>query len=255
MDTLAEVVAAGRDREGTILDAPERTADYTYHEFSTNAWKAGNLLRHYGVRPGARLAVVVGPKEPTPADEAGRLGTAGDPLLALLGGAALGAVVDLTPTQPVDARAVVLPNAWLDRYEVEPGCSRVAYGGPPETAGVAHFERELWSENPIAPPDPVAADEPLLSLDGATYTHADVLGAAQPLCEEYALSPGDRVAIDASLQTPGAVAAGIVAPLLGGATILLGTPSSLDDDVRYVVGDSEEWGERAVDPTAVSVGQ
>jgi hypothetical protein len=251
METLADVVAAGRDRDGPVVDAPGRTADYTYREFSTNAWKAGNLLRHYGVRAGATLALVTGPKEPEPDDEQGWLGTAADPLLALLGGATLGAVVDIDPAQPVDARAVVLPDAWLDRYEVEPGCSRVAYGGPPETSGVAHFERELWSENPIQPPDPVAPDDPLLRVADREFTQAKVLDVAQALADAHDLAAGDRVAIDAPLTTVGAVAAGAVAPLLVGATILLRPPASLPGDVAYVVGDPGTWDNQAVDPADV----
>ncbi|MFC7135186.1 MULTISPECIES: hypothetical protein [Salinibaculum] len=251
MDTLADVVAAGRDREGPVVDAPDRTADYTYAEFSTNAWKAGNLLRHYGVRPGATLSVVVGPKEPGPDDEPGWLGSAADPLVALLGGACLGAVVDLTPEQPVGGRAIVLPDAWLDRYEVEPGCSRLAYGGPPEVSGVAHFERELWSENPIAPPGELAAEDPLLRVDGREYTHGEMLAAAQAVVDQQGLTAADRVAIDAPLTTPGAVAAGVVAPLAVGATILLRTGATAPEDVVYVVGDASTWGDRAVDPATV----
>lgn len=251
MDTVADVVAAGRDREGVVVDAPERTAEYTYREFSTNAWKAGNLLRHYGVRGGAPMTVIVGPKEPTADDRPGWLGAAADPLLALLGGATLGAVVDLTPADPIEGRAVVLPNAWLDRYEVAPGCSRVAYGGPPETSGVAHFERELWSENPIEPPDPVAPDDSLLRIDGTEYTHAEIRDAARRVADERDIDAGDRVAIDAPLSSAGAVAAGVVGPLSVGATILLGTGDSLPEDVAYVVGDAAEWDGRAVAPETV----
>ena len=222
METLADLVAAGRDREGPVLDAPERNAPYTYGEFSTNCWKAGNLLRHYGVRGGARLGLVVGPKHPDEDDQVGWLGTAADPLLALLGGACLGATVVLSPPEPVDARAFVCPDAWLDRYDVSPGCSRVAYGGPPEETGVAHFERELWSENPIEPPDPVAAEDVVLDIDGETTTQGELLAAGESVADEYDLASGDRIALDAPLATPGAIAAGVVAPLSVGGTIVPG---------------------------------
>lgn len=232
MDTLAAVVAAGRDREGPVVTAPDRSAPYTYREFATNAWKAGNLLRHYGVRPGADLAVVLGPKDPEDSDEVGRLGSAGDPLLAVLGGAALGAVVDLTPAEPVDARALVAPDAWLDRYNVEPGCSRLAYGGPPEAADVAHFERELWSENPIEPPDPVEPGDDVLRVDGQTVTHEQLLATAEDTASAYDLTSGDSVAITGRLDSTDAIAAGVVAPLSVGATIVLGENS----EATYVVG-------------------
>jgi len=249
METLADVVAAGRDREGAVLAAAGRSAPYTYGEFSTNAWKAGNLLRHYGVRPAARLALVVGPKEPDEDDESGRLGTAADPLLGLLGGAALGAVVDVMPAEPVDARAIVLPNAWLSQYEVAAGCSRLAYGGPPEESGVAHFERELWSENPIEPPDPVRPDDDVLRVDESTFTHEDLLAAGQSVADEFGLTDEDSVGLDASLTGPGAVAAGIVAPLAVGATIRVGE-SDLASETTLIVKDGGD-GERVVNPERV----
>ena len=248
METVAALVAAGRDREGVVLDAPERNAPYTYGEFSTNCWKAGNLMRHYGVRGGARLGLVVGPKHPEADDEPGWLGAGADPLLALLGGACLGATVDMTPTQPVDARAFVCPDAWLDRYEVKPGCSRLAYGGPPETTGVAHFERELWSENPIEPPDPVSPDDTLLAIEDVTYTQGELLAAAESVAETHELTAGDRICLDASLHSAGAIAAGVVAPLSVGATIV--PDGDATGDGVYTVT-TETVDGAAVDPATV----
>lgn len=251
METLAAVVAEGRNRDGPVVEAPGRTAEYTYREFATNAWKVGNLLRHYGVRPGASLGVVAGPKKPTPDDQPGRLGPTPEPLLAFLGGACLGAVVDFEPPQPVDARVLVLPNAWLDRYDADPGCSRLAYGGPPDTSGVAHFEREFWSENPTQPPDSVGPDDPLLRVGNREYTHAELLAGAQSLVDDYGLAAGDRVSIAAPVTTVGAVVAGVVAPLLVGARIRLTTRDPPSDDVAYVVGGVSGRELPHVDPAAV----
>lgn len=248
METLADLVAAGRDREGAVVNAPERNAPYTYGEFSTNAWKAGNLLRHYGVRAGARLGVIVGPKHPTPGDEPGWLGTAPDPLLAVLGGACLGARVVLSPPQPIDARAFVCPDAWLDDYEVQPGCSRIAYGGPPEGTGVAHFERELWSENPIEPPDLVSADEPFLDIDGTATTQGTLVTAGKSVAETHGLGSDDRIYLDAPLSSAGAIAAGVVAPLTVGATIVVGDGVAAEN-ICYTV--THDGGESTVDPGSV----
>ncbi len=219
METLAAVLARCRDREGTVLDAPERRTPYSYQEFAVNAWKAGNLLRHYGARRESHVALVVGPKAPDSGDPVGRLGGAVDPLVALFGAATVGATVDLTPTSPVTARALVAPDAWLGRYDVDPGCSLLAYGGPPDRADVAHFERERWSENPTEPPDTVDPDDPVLGVDGREYTHATLLDAATSLVEEYGLGPGDVVAVDAPLTSAGAVTAGVLAPTVAGGTI------------------------------------
>lgn len=254
MDTIADLVAAGRDREGPALTASGRGAPYGYDEFCTNVWKAGNLLRHYGVRPGAEMAVVVGPKEPAPDEEPGDFGQAADPLLAILGGAMLGASVNVTPTDPIEGRAVVLPAAWVDRYEVEPGCSRLGYGGPPEAADVAHWETELWSENPIEPPDPVAADDPFFRVADAAYTQGELVAAATTLAKEHDLASGDTVVVDAPLTDAGTLVAGVLAPLSAGATIVPGDVDEPAEDVEasavYVVraGGSETG---VVDPVTV----
>jgi hypothetical protein len=256
METLAELLARGRDREGPAFVAADRTAPHTYREFCTNAWKAGNLLRHYGVRRGSRLGVVVGPKEPGPDDEPGRLGTAVDPLLALCGGAVVGATVDLDPDPPVGARALVGPDAWLDGCEAEPGCSRLAYGGPPADADVAHFERELWSENPVEPPGEVAPDDPVLAVrGGAACTHGELCDLAAGVVGEYGLGPDEVVGLDAPLTDAGAVAAGVVAPLSVGATVRIGDSAADGPDaageLAYVVS-SDRDDSRALNPDAVT---
>lgn len=252
METLADVVARGRERDGTVVDAPDRAAPYSYREFCTNAWKAGNLLRHYGVRRDGTLALVVGPKSPAPDDEPGVLGPAAAPLLALFGGAAVGATVDLTPESPVVARALVAPDVWLDRYEVEPGCSRLAYGGPPETADVAHFERELWSENPIEPPDEVSP-EAVVRIGGERYTHRALLEAASAVVDDYSLEAGDSVGLDAPLTRPGTLVAGLLAPLTVGAAIRPGVTGDAapDGSLAYVVTGRADGGEETVTPASV----
>jgi hypothetical protein len=247
MDTIADVVAAGRDREGSALTAAGRGAPYGYGEFSTNVWRAGNLLRHYGVRPGAGMTVVVGPKEPTEGEEPGRVGQAADPLLAILGGAMLGATVDLTPETPISGRAVVMPSAWLDRYEVQPGCSRLAYGEQPADPNVAHWETQVWSENPIEPPDAVEADDQFLRVGGTTHTQGELLAAARAVAEEQELESGDAVAVESPLTDVGTFVAGVLAPLSVGATILSGDP---ERPVTYVVRGGQE-DEMVVDPATV----
>jgi len=237
METVADVVAAGRDREGTAIDAAGRTAPYSYGDFATNAWKTGNLLRHYGIRPGARLAVVVGPKAGAEVVRVGYPDSA-EPLQAVLGGGALAATVDLTPARPVDTRAFVLPAGLLEYYGTEPGCSVIAYGGPPEAADVAHFGTETWSENPIEPPDPVDPGDTFLQVEGEQFSHRAVLDVARGIVEAYSLSAGDRVALAAPVTEPGALVAGVVAPLVAGATIYLPAPDEAvaGMDASLVVG-------------------
>ncbi len=254
METVADLVAAGRDREGVALSVPGRTTDYRYDDICTSVWKGGNLLRHYGLRGGAMATVAVGPKEPDSGPD-GALGwlDSADPLLGVLGAAQLGATVDLDPTtdSAVEGRVAVLPAAWVDEYEAAPGTSLVAYGGPPEASGVVHFERERWSENPMQPPDPPAADDDLL----AGYSHGDLVGAARRVTDEYGLGEDDRVALAAPLvgsgkEVGGTLAAGVLAPMLAGAAVVatgLAVGVNADDvEASLVVGADGD-----VDPAAV----
>jgi hypothetical protein len=258
METLPALLARGRERDGSVLDAPGRGAPYSYREFCTNAWKAGNLLRHYGVRPEGTVALVVGPKAPGPDDEPGTLGTAAAPLLGLFGGGAVGATVDVTPATPVEARALVAPNAWLDSYGTEPGCSRLAYGGPPEAADVAHFERDLWSENPVEPPEAVDPGDAVFRSDGGEFTHRELTDAAATVADRRGLVAGDSVGLDAPLTSPGALVAGVLAPLSVGATVRPGvTGETTDDPLAYVVrstGRADGPTGTVVDPASVPVG-
>ena len=270
--TLKELVADAKDREGTVLDAAERSAPYSYREFATNCFKAGNLLGHYGVHPGAAVTVAVGPKE-APGDSGaddgetsdgetsdggsgedaiGFLGAA-EPLLAILGGASVGATVDVRPAEPVESRALVAP-AWRSS-ETVPRCSTLAYGGPPEDPAVAHFEAELWSENPTAPPEPVAATDPALRADGESYSHETLLAVAGDVVADHGLDDTSQVMLSASLTDPGALVAGVLAPLSVGATVVL--PDGADDGGQtegtepalWVVADGDEN-----DSTAVRAG-
>lgn len=239
MDTLKGLLRSCRDREGIAVDAPHRVTPYSYDEFGTNGWKAGNLFRHYGVRAGASMAVVVGPNDPGEGSTVG-LPDAPQPLLALLGGVSLGATVSLTPATPVDGRGLVLPAGWLDRYPVEPSCSQIAYGGPPEDPSVVHFEAESWSENPMEPPDTVSAGDDAVTIDGETYTHETLVAATRDVVDEYGIDEGDEVALGASLTEPGALVAGLLAPLSTGATILVPDADGTVDEsaASLVVGDA-----------------
>lgn len=244
VETVADLVAVGRDRDGTVVSVPGRTIDYSYADFCTDVWKSGNLLRHYGLRADADSAVVVGPK--ASGDKRGETGgwpDAADPLLATLGAGVLGATVDLDPPPEPGCRTLVLPATWIDRYDPAPGCSLLAYGGPPETPEVSHFEGERWSENPIRPPDPAGPDAPLVG----GFSQEALLDAAGSVVGEMGLAAGDSVALCAPLSTAGSVVAGLLAPMLAGATTVLAGPDcAYDGGVTAVVGSNGD-----LDPSAV----
>jgi len=86
---------------------------------------------------------------------------------------------------------------------------------------VVHFGEEMWSENPTFPPPSVAPGDSLLVTDDRTVAHERALSAAETVVTEHAVAGDSTVALRASLARPGAVVAGVVAPLLAGATVLL----------------------------------
>ncbi|WP_254273838.1 hypothetical protein [Haloarcula marina] len=249
METLGDLVAAGRGRTGVLFESPERTAPYSYGDFCTNVWKGGNLMRHYGVRNGMRVAVVAGPKNPEDGDEPGYLRDVPDALLAFLAATMDGAVVDMDPPGAVDTKALVAPAAWLDRYELAPGTKALAYGGPSDDPTVAQFERELWSENPLQPPGELSPADDALAAD-RTYTHGDLLAAGERVVSDYDFDAETTVALRAPVTSAGALVAGLVAPMRAGATVLLGDGETAD--VAVAVDDSVPE-ERVIRPSELSV--
>lgn len=224
MDTVGDLLARARERDGIGFAAPRRHTDYSTREFVTAAWKAANLLRHYGVHRDATVGVVVGPADPTPEDEPGRLAATPDPLFATLGATLLGASVALQPAPAVETTALLAPAEWLGRYGVGPGCSRLAYGAPPEAPEVGHFERERWSQNPVGPPDPVTGEAVAVRESGRTQ--AALLERARETVETVGLGSGDRVWLDGPL-TAATLAPAVLAPLRAGATIVGGEPAGV----------------------------
>ena len=250
MQILGDLVATARERDGVVFSTPERAAPYSYRDFCTNVWKAGNLMRHYGVREGTRVAVVVGPKEPTDSDEPGSLRDAPDGLLAVLAATVDGAVAQLDPPSHVDATALVAPAAWLDRYDLAPGTKALAYGGPSDDPTVAAFERELWSENPLQPPGDVSPDDDAVADADGTHSHAELLAGSERVGNEYDIDGETTVAIRAPITSAGALVAGVLAPMRVGATVRFG-----DDEPSDVAVATSDTGpeQRVIRPSDVSV--
>lgn len=235
METLKDLVVAGRERDGTAIDVLDRTTPYSYGDFCTNAWKTGNLLGHYGTHAGSTVAVAVGPKD---GDREGYV-DADDPLLAVLGTTLVGATANVTPNPPVESGVLVVPAGWQDRYDPAPGCSVLAYGGPPEAADVAHFEAERWSENPVEPPERVDPDTDALQFGMETYTHGELVTATARVVDQYGLDETSTVGLAGSVIEPGGFVAGVLAGLSVGATILVADHERLQtrEDVSLLVTD------------------
>jgi hypothetical protein len=207
-DVVGDLVAPDRQSDVVALRRGGRAGSYTYDTACREAWKAGNLLRQYGVRSGATVAIDADP---------GSI----QPIVAFLGAALLGATVRFDPPGEVTATVLVTPAATAGEYEPGPGTRVLAYGEVPEQSGVAHFEREAWSENPTPPPEDVTPGTVALSDGARRYTHWRLLSLADEVVSGADLGPGDEVALRAPLAHPGALVAGVLAPLSVGATVLL----------------------------------
>jgi hypothetical protein len=246
MDVVGGLVARERRSEALALRTDSRAGSYSYEKLCTNAWKAGNLLSHYGVRGDA--TVVIDPDE----------SLSPPPLTAFLGGALLGATVRFEspesdhadPPMSVETRALVVPATRIEAYDPAPGTTVLAYGDVPEDPTVTHFEREVWSENPTTPPNEVLPDDVLLDAHGGAtrVAHRQAVEKAEDVADEVGLADDDLVAPRASLADPAVVVAGVLAPLSVGAGILL--DGSATGDVG--VGDEDAAPEsRRIDPADV----
>ena len=241
--TVRDVISLTYQREGLALVAPERVTDYGSREFATGVRKAANLFTHYGAGPGRPVAVAVGPKEPPRDGNLGWLGTAADPLFALLGGMILGAPVDPAPEPgaTVEAPLLVAPAAWLDRFEVSAGTTVLAYGGPPADPAVVHFERERWSENPTDPPELLEPERLALQGGERDSTHRELVDLGAEVVDKNDLETVDRVRVAARVDSVARFVAGVLAPLLAG-TPIRPVPGAADGDVEggvFAVAGSE----------------
>lgn len=241
MDVVGDLVARDRRSDALALRTDSRAGSYSYEKLCTTAWKAGNLLSHYGVRGDATVVVDTGESLSPP------------PVSAFLGAALLGATVRFEspgsrhagPPEPVETRALVVPATRVGAYDPAPGTTVLAYGDVPEDPTVTHFEREVWSENPTTPPDEVTPDDALLVADAERVTHRQAIEAAERVADETGLEAEDLVAPRASLADPTVVVAGVLAPLSVGAGILVDESATGDVGVGRE-GDVPE--SRRIDP-------
>lgn len=225
MDALADLVHPERGTDQLWIHRPgPRSRSWSGEQFCVDAWKAGNLLRHYGIREGTTVGLFDGTcSEETNANETPNP----QAIIALFGAWTVGASVTTDPVSLDGLDVLVGPADRLDGRELPPGCKAMGFGGRPEDPTVAHFEGERWSENPIQFPADIEPADPALQTDGGEWTHVELLAAGRRVREEHGIEPDDRIALSASLSELGAVVAGILAPLLAGATITLDGESTV----------------------------
>ncbi|TYL38785.1 hypothetical protein CV102_09735 [Natronococcus pandeyae] len=220
-----------RDDRTALVDATGR--EFDVHWLCTTSWKAGNFLRHSGVREGVTVGVV---------------GSGPLALLAFFGTTLLEGTTRFDPptdlTDDADFRTLVAPTEDIGSYELPPGAQRVCYGDDPDEPGVHHFDAGLWSENPSFPPLSIDPETALLTDGNRWVTHEEALEAAREVVDAHGLETGDRVVVRASLSDPRAVVAGVIAPLLAESVIVLTEGEHADEDV--VTEDGDGRGEIAV---------
>jgi len=218
---IGDLLPRDRRREQPAIVVPATDRAMSYHDFFTNAYKSGNVLRFLGVRDGATVAI-----EATPAPE---------PFLGFLGAAQLGAVTTFEPTG--EARVTLVPVAEEAAYDLPPGSKLAVYGGPPASPATTHWEQEVWSENPGFPETPVDPASTVLRADGEPYSHRALLAAGDDVVDTLGLDGDSRLAIRTPLAAPGTIV-GVIAALLAGATLVVVGESdrAVDADVA-IVGD------------------
>jgi hypothetical protein len=230
-DTLGDAVARERRTAGTALRAEGSGRTYSYRDFVTTSYKAGNVLRHLGVRPGDEVHVA---SEHVP-----------EPVLTFYGAAQLGAVTRFgTGVEGTPPRVAVAPATRESAFDLPPGHHLAVYGDPPADPSVTHWEAEVWSENPAVHPVAVEGSDPLLAAENRIYTHDEVVAAAADVVADADIDPGTEVVLRGPLTDPAVVIAGVVAPILAGSTIVLpddgaeiaaeGAPIAVDGEPRRV---------------------
>ncbi|CCQ34664.1 putative acetyl-CoA synthetase protein [Halorhabdus tiamatea SARL4B] len=244
---IGDLVAPARRSDGLAYRvAGDPARSHTDDSVCTSTWKTANLLRLYGVHEGSEVGIVDAPKHPdfdpgtTPSRADGT--PVPEVVFTFLGAALLGATVRFDPPRNCAVDALVGPAAWMDAYEPGAACTTIAYGGPPEDPDVVHFESEVWSETPIAPPETVEPDATVLTTGENSVDHRRLLQAAETFVDRQNLAAGDTVTPDAPLSEPGSVVGGILAPLVAGGTIQVG------GEATVTIGGG------GVDPESVRVG-
>jgi acyl-coenzyme A synthetase/AMP-(fatty) acid ligase len=231
MHTLGDLVARERRSDATALRADPADRAISYHDFCTTAWKAGNFLRYLGVGPNDTVAVA---DDPAP-----------EPVLTFLGAALLGSRVRFgvdaasLGAEGADApRVVTVPAETETDFDLPGGSRLLVYGDVPSEPRTAHWEGDVWSENPAFPPvDVHPEDVALVTTNGATLSHAATLERAREVAEANDIAEGTTVAVRASTADPGVVVAGLVAPLLAGGTVVF--PDG-ETECDVAVGDGPE---------------
>lgn len=250
-----DLVARDRRTASPALHATTRDRTYTYFDLCNTTAKAGNVLRHVGVRPEDTVAI-----DPRLAPET---------VFTVLGAALIGARVttDLAVGERGDARALVVHADRESEVTAPPGTSLVVFGAKPDGSDATHWETEVWSENPAAPPAPTEPTDPLFVGGGSgggdgdggsgggdgesrdeseTVSHQTALAAADDLAEAFELDGATAVSVETEFTDFRTLVAGVLAPLAVGGQITLGSDDSATDGDGVEASDTPTADRRTV---------
>ncbi|MEF8757095.1 MAG: hypothetical protein V5A33_02550, partial [Halobacteriales archaeon] len=167
--------------------------------------KTAHVLRRLGVHEDSVVGVVPAPDPKS--------------LLAVVGAGLLGGTARLDPSREFDGRALVAPVDEVGDYALPPGGQRVGYGGDPEDPTVAHFEEQVWGENPVLPPEAPGPEARAVIDDDGEATQGDLLEAASRIADRGSVTEETTVAFRARLADARALAGALV-PLVAGGTLV-----------------------------------
>jgi len=119
------------------------------------------------------------------------------------------------------SRQILAPVADESALEVDPGTNFAVFGGSPDRPETTHWEAELWSENPGTPPSAVTPDDPAIRAGDDEISHRDLLAVAADLVVDYGMDGDTRLVVRETFTGVEAVAAGVIAPLSCGGTVVL----------------------------------
>lgn len=230
MDVLGDLAVREQWSRTPAVRAPGRV--YTHHDLYTSVRKVATFFAYFGAGSGGHVDI-----EPEAQPET---------VLALLGATRVGAVANLTPTG--EGQIIVTPADKEDQYELAPGQNGIVYDGYPNSPGFVEWELDVWDGSARTGPRlETARGDAALRTKDRTYSHGELLDAADRVIEEYDVDEDTEVAIRAPMGNPGTIAAGVVAPLKVGGTVVFPATDDLGDiGVGFGVAEPVE-----VDPTTV----
>lgn len=229
MESIGELATANRHGRSVALRTDGRV--YSQADLSSTVAQVTNFFSYLGVTGGGTVEI-----DPS---------TTPENVISFLATARLGAVADFEPTG--DGDVIVVSKEREGEFESGDGTKLVVYGGEATEPQSYHWETSVWSERAVPYTVRGTPDDPVLATEAAPLSHGTLIDAAEALVDEYDIDEDTTVALRTPLAEPGAVVAGIIAPLSVGATVALDTTSTLGDvGVGFDLSEPVE-----IDPTQV----